>query len=103
MSRRGKPRRLKASQAAGHSSLENGWFVPSPATVSKVEDKAREMWKKIEVPADMTVEAARMIGRVEGMAIALSILKVGADGEPKKASDELRRIKHGSPSDRTGA
>lgn len=101
MSRRGKP---KASQAAGHSSLENGWFVPSPATVSKVEDKAREMWKKIEVPADM--EAARMIGRVEGMAIALSILKVGADGEPKKASDELRRIKHGkpgSPSDRTGA
>ncbi|UMO76186.1 hypothetical protein SEA_AMOK_65 [Gordonia phage Amok] len=106
MSRRGKPRRLKGSQASGHSSLANGWFIPSGATVEKVELKAREVWAKIAGPADMTEsDAARLMGRVEGMAIALAILKQGPDGQVLKASDELRRIKHGkpgSPADRAG-
>ncbi|AXH45166.1 hypothetical protein SEA_BISKIT_68 [Gordonia phage Biskit] len=104
MSRRGKPRRLKASQAAGHSALDNGWFIPSTAAVVKVEDKARELYSKIEdepLPGEYkhrpALTNARAVGRVEGMAIALAILKVGANGETKKASDELRRIKDGKP------
>ena len=84
---RGKPRRLKGSQASGHSSLANGWFIPSGMTVEMVEKKARELWGKIEDEE----YRPRAVGRVEGMAIALAILKQG------QASDELRRIKHGKP------
>ncbi|AMS03633.1 hypothetical protein BJD66_gp64 [Gordonia phage Emalyn] len=113
MSRRGKPRRLKGSQASGHSSLANGWFIPSGMTVEAVEKKARELWGKIEDDPPTPEEYkhrpalvnARAVGRVEGMAIALAILKQGPDGQVLKASDELRRIKHGkpgSPADRAG-
>lgn len=103
MSRRGKPRRLKGSQATGHSATDNGWFIPSGKSVEAVQNKARELWLKIAGPADMTdIEAARTLGRVEGMAIALAILKQGPDGKVRKASEELRRIKHGKPKDRAG-
>lgn len=81
---RGK-RRPKGGQAFGHSATENGWFVAPPVTVEKVEDKAREMWGLIEDPP----AAARAVGRVEGMAIALAILK----GPGGRASHELKRIK----------
>ena len=102
MSRRGKPRRLKGSQASGHSSLANGWFIPSGMTVEMVEKKARELWGKIPPTLEGYRPDARAVGRVEGMAIALAILKQGPDGQVLKASDELRRIKHGKPGSPAG-
>lgn len=109
MSRRGKPRRLKGSQATGHSATDNGWFIPSGKSVEAVQNKARELWDGIErVPESgeykhrPALSEARAVGRVEGMAIALAILKQGPDGKVRKASEELRRIKHGKPEDRAG-
>lgn len=110
VSRRGKPRRLKGSQATGHSATDNGWFIPSGKSVEAVQNKARELWKRIEENEPTANEYehrpalkdARAVGRVEGMAIALAILKGSPDGKVRKASDELRRIKYGKPEDRAG-
>lgn len=105
---RGKPRRLKGSQATGHSATDNGWFIPSGKSVEAVQNKARELWEKVE-ESEPTAEHrpalkdARAVGRVEGMAIALAILKGSPDGKVRKASDELRRIKYGKAEDRAGA
>lgn len=104
---RGKPRRLKGSQATGHSATDNGWFIPSGKSVEAVQNKARELWEKVE-ESEPTAEHrpalkdARAVGRVEGMAIALAILKGSPDGKVRKASDELRRIKYGKAEDRAG-
>ena len=87
-------RRSDGTTAGGHSAIDNGWFLPNAQAVVKVEDHARKLWKKIEGPADITQkEADRIMGRVEGMAIALAILK----GEGYSAKGELQRIKHGRP------
>ncbi|AZS11820.1 hypothetical protein PBI_NINA_66 [Gordonia phage Nina] len=112
MSRRGKPRRLKGSQAVGHSATDNGWFIPSGKSVEAVQNKARELWESVdEEPTRAEYEHrpalkdARAVGRVEGMAIALAILKANPDGSSRKASEELRRIKYGKPgskADRAG-
>lgn len=94
-------RRRKADGTSnGHSAIANGWFLPNAQAVVKVEDHARKLWAKIAGPADITqAEADRIKGRVEGMAIALAILK----GDTAKG--ELQRIKHGrpgSPEERAG-
>lgn len=87
-------RRSDGTTAGGHSAIDNGWFLPNAQAVVKVEDHARKLWKKIEGPADITQkEADRIMGRVEGMAIALAILK----GEGHSAKGELQWIKHGRP------
>lgn len=80
--------------STGHSATDNGWFIPTKVAVVNVEDHARKLWNKIDA-----VGEARVAGRVEGMAIALAILKGST------AKDELKRIKYGrpgSPEERAG-
>ncbi|WNN95789.1 hypothetical protein SEA_FRIBS8_61 [Gordonia phage Fribs8] len=79
MSRRRKP---ADEGGRGHSAIENGWFLPNARAVVKVEEYARKLWQK---------DPDKMAGRVEGMAIALAILK----GEGYTAKGELERIKNG--------
>ncbi|QFG05138.1 hypothetical protein SEA_DRE3_62 [Gordonia phage Dre3] len=89
-------RRKSDGTSTGHSATDNGWFIPTGVAVSKVEDHARKLWDKAD-PWDG--DQLRAIGRVEGMAIALAILKGST------AKDELKRIKYGrpgSPEERAG-
>ena len=72
-----------------HSAVKEGWFIPGQVTVEQVEARATELRKGMS-DDDWAGGDERRRGRVEGMAIALSILK----GTP--ARGELLRILKGA-------
>lgn len=82
-----------------NSALEQGWYHPVPGTVVKVRDHARKLaQKRKEVGHPVTksemefrpaLKTARLHGQVEGMALALAILrKTSAREELKGLLDE---------------
>lgn len=68
-----------------HSAVINHWV--GPTLQDKIVAKARDTLTDAYEYEDDT--RARLLGRVEGMAIALAILR------QSKAKDELERIKNG--------
>ena len=86
-------RKRSDGTSTGHSATDNGWFIPTGVAVVKVEDHARMLWKKVDAVGNTDEAKLKIAGRVEGMAIALAILK----GEGHSAKGELQRIKHGRP------
>ncbi|WGH21067.1 hypothetical protein SEA_AZIRA_61 [Gordonia phage Azira] len=88
MSRRRKP---AEEGGRGHSAIENGWFLPNARAVVKVEEYAGKLWQKIKDEPTLNESEQKVAGRIEGMAIALAILK----GDGYTAKGELERIKNG--------
>ncbi|WNM75511.1 hypothetical protein SEA_NIBBLES_61 [Gordonia phage Nibbles] len=84
-------RRKSDGTSTGHSATDNGWFIPTKVAVVNVEDHARKLWNKIDAVGNTEEARLKVAGRVEGMAIALAILKGST------AKDELKRIKYGRP------